>query len=166
MAYPVQPEQQLHCVLIPPSCAKVDLDHIARACHNLELDILGEAGKKTLADDLNGFVAWQKRYIKFGNEDSDEDNDPNVALSSDKDPPLPRTSLQRSPTEIYEVQRCRRLINEQQPRRIQPLGRVNLFRSRRKQKKAKHCYALVRNYIPLSDLKVPFEEYKVNYAFS
>ena len=43
---------------------------------------------------------------------------------------------------------------------------VDLFRSRRKQKKAKHCYALVRIYTPLSDLRVPFEEYKVNYAFS
>jgi hypothetical protein len=42
---------------------------------------------------------------------------------------------------------------------------INLFRSRRKQKKAKHCYALVRIYTPLSDLRVPFEEYKVNYAF-
>ena len=40
------------------------------------------------------------------------------------------------------------------------------FRSRRKQKKAKHCYALVRIYTPLSDLRVPFEEYKVNYAFA
>ena len=43
---------------------------------------------------------------------------------------------------------------------------INLFRSRRKQKKAKHCYALVWIYRPLSDLRVPFEEYKVNYAFS
>jgi hypothetical protein len=39
---------------------------------------------------------------------------------------------------------------------------INLFRSRRKQKKAKLCYALVT---PLSDLRTPFEEYKVNYAF-
>ena len=39
------------------------------------------------------------------------------------------------------------------------------FRSRRKQKKAKLRYALVRKYTPLSDLRVPFEEYKVNYAF-
>jgi hypothetical protein len=31
--------------------------------------------------------------------------------------------------------------------------------------KAKLCYALVRKYTPLSDLRVPFEEYKVNYAF-
>jgi hypothetical protein len=31
--------------------------------------------------------------------------------------------------------------------------------------KKKHCYALVRIYTPLSDLRVPFEEYKVNYAF-
>ena len=43
---------------------------------------------------------------------------------------------------------------------------INLFTSRRKQKKAKHWYALVRIYTPLSDLRVPFEEYKVNYAFS
>jgi hypothetical protein len=43
---------------------------------------------------------------------------------------------------------------------------INLFRSRRKQKKAKHCYALVRIYRSLSDLRVPFKEYKVNYAFS
>ena len=43
---------------------------------------------------------------------------------------------------------------------------INLFRDRRKQKKAKHYYALVRIYTPLSDLRVPFEEYKVNYAFS
>jgi hypothetical protein len=42
---------------------------------------------------------------------------------------------------------------------------INLFRSRRKQKKAKHCYALVRIYTPLSDLRVTFEKYKVNYAF-
>jgi hypothetical protein len=42
---------------------------------------------------------------------------------------------------------------------------INLFRSRRKQKKAKLCYALVRKYKPLSDLRVPFEKYKVNYAF-
>jgi len=42
---------------------------------------------------------------------------------------------------------------------------INLFRSSRKQKKAKHGYALVRIYTPLSDLTVPFEEYKVNYAF-
>ena len=42
---------------------------------------------------------------------------------------------------------------------------INLFRSREKQKKAKFCYALVRSYTPLSDLRVPFEEYKVNYAF-
>ena len=42
---------------------------------------------------------------------------------------------------------------------------INLFRDRRKQKKAKHYYALVRIYIPLSDLRVSFEEYKVNYAF-
>ena len=40
------------------------------------------------------------------------------------------------------------------------------FRSRRKQKKKKLCYALVRKYTPLSDLRVPFEEYKVYYAFS
>ena len=39
------------------------------------------------------------------------------------------------------------------------------FRSRRKQKKAKQYYALARKYTPLSDLRVPFEEYKVNYAF-
>ena len=43
---------------------------------------------------------------------------------------------------------------------------INLFRSRRKQKKAKRCYALVRMYTPLSDLRMPFEEYKVNYTFS
>jgi hypothetical protein len=42
---------------------------------------------------------------------------------------------------------------------------INLFRSRRKQKKAKHCYALVRIHTPLSDSRVPIEEYKVNYAF-
>ena len=42
---------------------------------------------------------------------------------------------------------------------------INFFRSRRKSKKAKHCYALVRIYTPLSDLRVPFEEYKVNYVF-
>jgi hypothetical protein len=42
---------------------------------------------------------------------------------------------------------------------------INLFRSGRKRKKAKHCYALVGMYTPLSDLRVPFEEYKVNYAF-
>jgi hypothetical protein len=42
---------------------------------------------------------------------------------------------------------------------------INLFRSRRKQKKVKLRYALVRKYTPLSDLRVPFEEYKVNYAF-
>jgi hypothetical protein len=42
---------------------------------------------------------------------------------------------------------------------------INLLRSRRKQKKAKHCYALVRIYTPLSDSRVPFEEYKVTYAF-
>ena len=42
---------------------------------------------------------------------------------------------------------------------------INIFRDRRKHKKAKHYYALVRIYTPLSDLRVPFEEYKVNYAF-
>jgi hypothetical protein len=42
---------------------------------------------------------------------------------------------------------------------------INLFRSRRKQKKPKYCYALVRKYTPLRDLRVPIEEYKVNYAF-
>jgi hypothetical protein len=42
---------------------------------------------------------------------------------------------------------------------------INLFRSRGKQKKAKHCYALVRNYTPVSDLRVSFEECEVNYAF-
>jgi hypothetical protein len=42
---------------------------------------------------------------------------------------------------------------------------INLFSSRRKQKKARHCYALVRIHTPLSDLRVPIEEYKVNYAF-
>jgi hypothetical protein len=41
---------------------------------------------------------------------------------------------------------------------------IKLFRSRRKQKKAKLCYALVSKYTPLSDLRVPFEEYKVIYA--
>ena len=41
---------------------------------------------------------------------------------------------------------------------------INLFRSRTKQQKAK-LYALVRSYTPLSDLRVSFEEYKVNYAF-
>ena len=43
---------------------------------------------------------------------------------------------------------------------------INPFRDRRKQKKVKHYYALLRIYTPLSDLRVPFEEYKVNYAFS
>jgi hypothetical protein len=42
---------------------------------------------------------------------------------------------------------------------------INIFRSRRKQKKTKLCYALVRIHTPLSDSKVPFEEYKVSYAF-
>jgi hypothetical protein len=42
---------------------------------------------------------------------------------------------------------------------------INHFRSRRKQKKAKHCYALVMIHTPLSDSRVPFEEYEVNYAF-
>jgi hypothetical protein len=42
---------------------------------------------------------------------------------------------------------------------------INLFRSSRKQKKAKLCYALVRIHTPLSDSIVPFEEYKVSYAF-
>jgi hypothetical protein len=42
---------------------------------------------------------------------------------------------------------------------------IILFRSRREQKKAKHSYALVRIYTPLSDLRVPFEEYNMNYAF-
>ena len=31
--------------------------------------------------------------------------------------------------------------------------------------KRKQNYALVRIYTPLSDLRVPFEEYKLNYAF-
>jgi hypothetical protein len=37
---------------------------------------------------------------------------------------------------------------------------INLFRDRRKQKKAKHYYALVRIYTPSSDLRVPFESIK------
>jgi hypothetical protein len=32
-------------------------------------------------------------------------------------------------------------------------------------KEGKTCYAFVRKYTPLSDLRGPFEEYKVNYAF-
>jgi hypothetical protein len=42
---------------------------------------------------------------------------------------------------------------------------INLFRSRRKQKKEKFCYAVVRIHTPLSDSREPFEEYKVNYTF-
>jgi hypothetical protein len=42
---------------------------------------------------------------------------------------------------------------------------INLFRDWRKEKKAKHYYALVRIYTPLSDLRVPLAEYKVNFAF-
>ena len=42
---------------------------------------------------------------------------------------------------------------------------INLFWSGRKQKKAKHCYALVRVYTQLSDLRVQFEEYRVKMFF-
>jgi len=39
-----------------------------------------------------------------------------------------------------------------------------LFRSR-EEKKAMLIFALVRNHTPLSDLRVPIKEYKVNYVF-
>jgi len=39
------------------------------------------------------------------------------------------------------------------------------FRNRKKQKKTKQCYALVRNHTPLSDMRVPFEEYKWTMPF-
>jgi hypothetical protein len=42
---------------------------------------------------------------------------------------------------------------------------INLLQVGEKQMKAKLCYALVRKYTPLSDLRVPFKEYKVNSAF-
>jgi hypothetical protein len=59
---------------------------------------------------------------------------------------------------IYAMQVCYFLSLPKAPHRP--------FRSRRKQKKVELRYALVRKYTPLSDLRVPFEEYKVNYTFS
>ena len=43
---------------------------------------------------------------------------------------------------------------------------INLLEVGENKRRQKHCYALVRKYTPLSDLRVPFEEYKVNYAFA
>jgi hypothetical protein len=51
---------------IPPVYAKVDLDRIVRAYHNPELDISGEVGKKTLVDNLNGFVASRSVTSSLG----------------------------------------------------------------------------------------------------
>jgi hypothetical protein len=59
---------------------------------------------------------------------------------------------------IYTIQACHIIYPN---RKLH----INLYRSRRKQKKAKLCYALVRIHTPLSDLRVPIEKYKVNYAF-
>jgi hypothetical protein len=43
---------------------------------------------------------------------------------------------------------------------------INLLEVGENKTRQNICYALVRKYTPLSDLRVPFEEYKVNYVFS
>jgi hypothetical protein len=42
---------------------------------------------------------------------------------------------------------------------------INLLEVGENKRRQKLCYALVRKYTPLSDPRVPSEEYKVSYAF-
>jgi hypothetical protein len=57
----------LHCHPLPIFYAKVTIDTILERRYHcmIDLDILGQDGKKLLKENMGCIVAWCKRYISF-----------------------------------------------------------------------------------------------------
>jgi hypothetical protein len=58
------PGQTSHDMLIPPGYASISVEEICQSqFEDLELDILGGDGERTLKDAVHGIILWPKRYI-------------------------------------------------------------------------------------------------------
>jgi hypothetical protein len=81
---------------IPPDYASVSIEKICQPYfEELELDIVGADGEKTLKDALHGIILWPKRYIVIIPEN---DGSPREHLESGLPSSVPsREPLQSSP---------------------------------------------------------------------
>jgi hypothetical protein len=98
------PGQTSHDMPIPPSYASVSVGRICQPdFEELEIDILGGDGEKTLKDALHGIILWPKRYIVIipENDGSSRDHlEPRQPSSPRPSSALPARSP--SPQQPYE----------------------------------------------------------------
>ena len=97
------PGQMSHVMLIPPGYASVSVEKICQPdFEELELEIPGGDGEKTLKDALHGIILWPKRYIVIIPENDGSPRDP---LEPPQSSPGPSSSLPArspSPQEPYD----------------------------------------------------------------
>ena len=62
---PIDPTKTPRChgVIIPPRYARISVDRVVKGHSNVQLDIEGGDGEKTLGEAEKTFICWRKRYI-------------------------------------------------------------------------------------------------------
>ena len=54
---------RIHGAIVPPGYASVSVDTVVKGFSNVQLDIEGGDGEKTLGEAEKTFICWHKRYI-------------------------------------------------------------------------------------------------------
>jgi hypothetical protein len=62
---PVDPTRtpRIHGAIVPPGYASVSVDRVVKGFSNVQLEIEGGDGEKTLGEAEKTFICWRKRYI-------------------------------------------------------------------------------------------------------
>jgi hypothetical protein len=60
---PTQPGDVYYGQQIPAGYARVGVEEVCQGYEELELDIPGGGGEKTLAEAIHGYILWGKCYI-------------------------------------------------------------------------------------------------------
>ena len=62
---PVDPTRtpRIHGAIVPPGYASVSVDRVVKGFSNVQLEIEGGDGEKTLGEGEKTFICWRKRYI-------------------------------------------------------------------------------------------------------
>jgi hypothetical protein len=88
---------------IPPSYASVSIEKICQPdFEELELEILGGDGEKTLNDALHSIILWPKHYIVIIPENDGSPRDPLEPLQSSPGPSSSLPALSPFPQEPYD----------------------------------------------------------------
>jgi len=86
-AMPSTPGEVYHGQEIPAGYAKVGVEEVCNDWKNLELDIPGGDGETILADDVHGYILWDKQYIIL--KPTDQGSRPTSPQPDRRSPPPP-----------------------------------------------------------------------------